>query len=161
VSLSSAVYGASIGGADRVTGTYVSFSGPNKKHWPEIHKEPELPARLVAELATDINNLKNTILQQILAHFGEGIVHAVQSSWQTFDEWQSRMSASVHQDTWRPLCVHMAIIPNIPSDHASSRPRLTVPLTWHKQPCHFSHFSYPFAPLVPPPALAPNLTNSI
>ena len=47
------------------------------------------------------------IMQQNSAHFEEGIVRAIQSAWQTFDEWQSRMSASV-QDTWRVLGTHMA-----------------------------------------------------
>jgi PH (Pleckstrin Homology) domain-containing protein/BAR-like protein len=53
------------------------------------------------------------IMQENSAHFEEGIVRAIQSAWQTFDEWQSRMSASV-QDTWRSLGVHMA---SIPPDH--------------------------------------------
>ena len=53
------------------------------------------------------------IMQQNSAHFEEGIVRAIQSAWQTFDEWQSRMSASV-QDTWRSLGGHMA---SIPPDH--------------------------------------------
>ena len=47
------------------------------------------------------------IMQQNSAHFEEGIVRAIQSAWQTFDEWQSRMSASV-QDVWRSLSTHMA-----------------------------------------------------
>ncbi|KAH9046102.1 hypothetical protein EDB84DRAFT_1630369 [Lactarius hengduanensis] len=46
-------------------------------------------------------------MQQNSAHFEERFVRAVQSAWQTFDEWQSRMSASV-QDTWRSLGAHMA-----------------------------------------------------
>lgn len=46
-------------------------------------------------------------MQQNSAHFEEGIVRAIQSAWQTFDEWQSRMSTSV-QDTWRVLGGHMA-----------------------------------------------------
>lgn len=41
-------------------------------------------------------------MQQNSAHFEEGIVRSLQSAWQTFDEWQSRMSISV-QDTWRTL----------------------------------------------------------
>jgi hypothetical protein len=53
------------------------------------------------------------IMQQNSAHFEEGIVRAIQSAWQTFDEWQSRMSATV-QDTWRLLGSHMA---SIPPDH--------------------------------------------
>ncbi|KAI0247704.1 hypothetical protein BJV78DRAFT_1243433 [Lactifluus subvellereus] len=53
------------------------------------------------------------IMQQNSAHFEEGIVRAIQSAWQTFDEWQSRMSAAV-QDTWRSLGAHMG---SIPPDH--------------------------------------------
>ena len=47
------------------------------------------------------------IMQQNSAHFEEGIVRAIQSAWQTFDEWQSRMSVGV-QDVWRGLSTHMA-----------------------------------------------------
>ena len=47
------------------------------------------------------------IMQQNSAHFEEGIVRAVQSAWQTFDEWQARMSSAV-QETWRALGGHMA-----------------------------------------------------
>jgi len=39
------------------------------------------------------------IMQQNSAHFEEGIVRSIQSAWQTFDEWSSRMSAQV-QETW-------------------------------------------------------------
>lgn len=46
-------------------------------------------------------------MQQNSAHFEEGIVRSIQSAWQTFDEWQSRMSSSV-QDTWRILGSSMA-----------------------------------------------------
>jgi hypothetical protein len=46
------------------------------------------------------------IMQQNSAHFEEGIVRSIQSAWATFDEWQSRMSASV-QETWRQLGVNM------------------------------------------------------
>lgn len=46
-------------------------------------------------------------MQQNSAHFEEGIVRSIQSAWQTFDEWQSRMSGSV-QDTWRGLGQGMA-----------------------------------------------------
>lgn len=47
------------------------------------------------------------IMQQSSAHFEEGIVRSLQSTWQTFDEWQSRMSATVQQ-TWRVLAESMA-----------------------------------------------------
>ncbi|TFK61159.1 hypothetical protein BDN72DRAFT_872793 [Pluteus cervinus] len=47
------------------------------------------------------------IMQQNSAHFEEGIVRAIQSAWQTFDEWQSRMTDAI-QDSWRSLSTHMA-----------------------------------------------------
>jgi hypothetical protein len=47
------------------------------------------------------------IMQQSSAHFEEGIVRSIQSTWQTFDEWQSRMSTTVQQ-TWRILGESMA-----------------------------------------------------
>ncbi|KAF8336107.1 hypothetical protein F5887DRAFT_1248382 [Amanita rubescens] len=50
------------------------------------------------------------IMQQNSAHFEEGIVRAIQSAWQTFDEWQSRASASV-QDTYRNLSNHLGSLP--------------------------------------------------
>ena len=46
------------------------------------------------------------IIQQNSANFEEGIVRAIQSAWQTFDEWQSRMSAQV-QEIWQGLSEHM------------------------------------------------------
>ncbi|KAG2116871.1 hypothetical protein BD769DRAFT_1485290 [Suillus cothurnatus] len=42
------------------------------------------------------------IMQQNSAHFEEGIVRAIQSAWQTYDEWRSRMTNSV-QDTWHTM----------------------------------------------------------
>ena len=52
------------------------------------------------------------IMQQNSAHFEEGIVRSIQSAWQTFDEWQSRMSTSV-QETWRHMGVTMAqVVPD-------------------------------------------------
>ncbi|GMK60070.1 hypothetical protein CspeluHIS016_0902870 [Cutaneotrichosporon spelunceum] len=47
------------------------------------------------------------IMQQNSAHFEEGIVRSIQSTWATFDEWQVRMSASV-QETWRQLGANMS-----------------------------------------------------
>jgi hypothetical protein len=47
------------------------------------------------------------IMQQNSAHFEEGIVRSIQSTWSTFDEWQGRMSAAV-QETWKHLGVAMA-----------------------------------------------------
>lgn len=49
------------------------------------------------------------IMQQNSAHFEEGVVRSIQSAWQTFDEWQSRMSTAV-QDTWRVLGQSMAAL---------------------------------------------------
>lgn len=49
------------------------------------------------------------IMQQNSAHFEEGVVRSIQSAWQTFDEWQSRMSSAV-QDTWRILGQNMAAL---------------------------------------------------
>ncbi|KAF8901966.1 hypothetical protein CPB85DRAFT_1377262 [Mucidula mucida] len=75
-----------------------------------VAKERELSTKLIADLYVHEENLLQKsiiIMQQNSAHFEEGIVRAIQSAWQTFDEWQSRMSASV-QDTWRVLGGQMA-----------------------------------------------------
>jgi hypothetical protein len=42
------------------------------------------------------------IMQQNSAHFEILLVRSIQSAWQTFEEWQSRMAASV-QETWKHL----------------------------------------------------------
>jgi len=47
------------------------------------------------------------VMQQNSAHFENGIVRAIQSAWQTFDEWQSRAVTS-NQDAYRALSAHMA-----------------------------------------------------
>lgn len=49
------------------------------------------------------------IMQQNSAHFEEGVVRSIQSAWQTFDEWQSRMSSQV-QETWRNMSLSMATL---------------------------------------------------
>lgn len=46
-------------------------------------------------------------MQQNSATFEEGIVRAIQSAWQTYDEWQSRMNSSV-QEIWRGIGTQMA-----------------------------------------------------
>ena len=46
-------------------------------------------------------------MQQNSAHFEEGIVRALQSAWQTFEEWQSRASLSI-QDSFGGLSSHFA-----------------------------------------------------
>lgn len=71
------------------------------------------PSRYVANVAVarqlqkqvhEENALQKSIIimQQNSAHFEEGIVRAIQSAWQTYDEWHSRMSSAV-QETWRVL----------------------------------------------------------
>jgi hypothetical protein len=66
-------------------------------------------ARQLQKQVHEENALQKSIIimQQNSAHFEEGIVRAIQSAWQTFDEWQSRMNNSC-QDVWRGLSVHMA-----------------------------------------------------
>ncbi|KAG8744155.1 hypothetical protein FRC10_010724 [Ceratobasidium sp. 414] len=49
------------------------------------------------------------IMQQNSAHFEEGVVRSIQSAWQTFEEWNSRMSTSV-QETWRVMGNTMAAL---------------------------------------------------
>ncbi|KXN82120.1 Cytoskeletal signaling protein slm1 [Leucoagaricus sp. SymC.cos] len=50
------------------------------------------------------------VMQQNSAHFETGIVRAIQSAWQTFDEWLARASSS-NQETYRSLSAHMASLP--------------------------------------------------
>jgi hypothetical protein len=73
---------------------YVANMAVTRQLQKQVHEENALQKSII-------------IMQQNSAHFEEGIVRAVQSAWQTFDEWQSRMSTSV-QDTWRALGTHMA-----------------------------------------------------
>lgn len=67
------------------------------------------------ELITQVNEenaLQKSIIimQQNSAHFEEGVVRSVQSAWQTFDEWQSRMSTQI-QETWKTMSLSMASLP--------------------------------------------------
>lgn len=57
------------------------------------------------------NSLQKSIIimQQNSAHFEEGIVRSIQSAWQTYEEWRSRMSSSV-QDTWAIMAQNMATL---------------------------------------------------
>jgi len=73
---------------------YVANMAVTRQLQKQVHEENLLQKSII-------------IMQQNSAHFEEGIVRAIQSAWQTFDEWQSRMSASV-QDTWHHLGTHMA-----------------------------------------------------
>ncbi|KDQ19293.1 hypothetical protein BOTBODRAFT_27873 [Botryobasidium botryosum FD-172 SS1] len=67
--------------------------------------------RQLSKQVNEENALQKSIIimQQNSAHFEEGIVRSLQSAWQTFEEWQSRMSSSV-QDTWRVLGQSMATL---------------------------------------------------
>lgn len=52
------------------------------------------------------------IMQQNSAHFEEGVVRAIQTAWETFDSWQSRMAQQV-QESWGNMGVLMkSIQPN-------------------------------------------------
>ncbi len=68
-------------------------------------------ARQLQKQVHEENALQKSIIimQQNSAHFEEGIVRAVQSAWQTFDEWQMRMNSQI-QDTWRGVATHMAAL---------------------------------------------------
>lgn len=78
------------------------------------HRSPILPppsyvanAHVLGQLTKQVhaeNALQKSIIimQQNSAHFEEGLVRALQSAWATFDEWSTRMSASV-QETWRAM----------------------------------------------------------
>ncbi|KAF9446982.1 hypothetical protein P691DRAFT_672409 [Macrolepiota fuliginosa MF-IS2] len=69
-------------------------------------------ARQLQQQVKEENRLQKSIImmQQNSAHFEEGIVRAIQSAWQTFDEWQSRAAAS-GQTIYRSLAAHLASLP--------------------------------------------------
>ncbi|KZV77407.1 hypothetical protein PENSPDRAFT_597339 [Peniophora sp. CONT] len=73
---------------------YIANAAVSRQLAKQVHEENALQKSII-------------IMQQNSAHFEEGIVRAVQSAWQTFDEWQSRMSTAV-QETWTALGGHMA-----------------------------------------------------
>jgi hypothetical protein len=77
-----------------ISSRYVSNMGVIRQLQKQVHEENLLQKSII-------------IMQQNSAHFEEGIVRAIQSAWQTFDEWQSRMSVGV-QDVWRVLGTNMA-----------------------------------------------------
>lgn len=68
---------------------------------------PQLQKQVIEE-----NLLQKSVIvmQQNSAHFEEGIVRAIQSAWQTFDEWQSRAAGS-NQEMYRSLSAHLASLP--------------------------------------------------
>ncbi|KAF8623293.1 hypothetical protein AX17_007465 [Amanita inopinata Kibby_2008] len=72
---------------------YVANQAVHRQLQKQVHEENLLQKSIV-------------IMQQNSAHFEEGIVRAIQSAWQTFDEWQSRASAII-QDTYRSLSTHL------------------------------------------------------
>ncbi|KAH7884879.1 hypothetical protein F5I97DRAFT_1812689 [Phlebopus sp. FC_14] len=76
------------------TDPYVANAAVARQLRKQVHEENALQKSII-------------IMQQNSAHFEEGIVRAIQSAWQTYDEWQSRMSSSV-QDTWRTLGENMS-----------------------------------------------------
>ncbi|KAJ7597354.1 hypothetical protein C8J56DRAFT_919846 [Mycena floridula] len=73
---------------------YVSNQAVVRQLQKQVHEENLLQKSII-------------IIQQNSANFEEGIVRSIQSAWQTFDEWQSRMSVAV-QETWSHLATHMA-----------------------------------------------------
>ncbi|KAG7448406.1 uncharacterized protein BT62DRAFT_889346 [Guyanagaster necrorhizus] len=76
------------------TDPYVANTAVIRQLQKQVHEENLLQKSII-------------IMQQNSATFEEGIVRAIQSAWQTFDEWQSRMSSSV-QETWRSLGTQMS-----------------------------------------------------
>jgi len=79
---------------------YIVNMHVSKQLHKQVHEENALQKSII-------------IMQQNSAHFEEGVVRSVQSAWQTFDEWQSRMATSV-QDTWKLLGQSMG---SLPPDH--------------------------------------------
>ncbi|EKM77876.1 hypothetical protein AGABI1DRAFT_107696 [Agaricus bisporus var. burnettii JB137-S8] len=68
---------------------------------------PQLQKQVVEE-----NLLQKSVIvmQQQSAHFEEGIVRAIKSAWQTFDEWQSRTAGSI-QDMFHSVSSHLTQLP--------------------------------------------------
>lgn len=66
-------------------------------------------ARQLRQQVNEENALQKSIIimQQNSAHFEILLVRSVQSAWQTFEEWQARMSSSI-QETWKHLGESMA-----------------------------------------------------
>jgi hypothetical protein len=83
-------------GVTNKTDPYVVNVAVRRQLQRQVHEENALQKSII-------------IMQQNSAHFEEGVVRAVQSAWQTFDEWQARMNSSV-QETWRTLASTMAAL---------------------------------------------------
>jgi hypothetical protein len=73
---------------------YVANSLVARQLFKQVHEENLLQKSIV-------------IMQQNSAHFEEGIVRALQSAWQTYDEWQTRASHS-NQEALRSLSTSIA-----------------------------------------------------
>ncbi|KAJ7644189.1 hypothetical protein FB45DRAFT_784043 [Roridomyces roridus] len=76
------------------TDPYVTNAAVVRQLTKQVHEENLLQKSII-------------IMQQNSAHFEEGIVRAVQSAWQTYEEWQARMSASIAA-THTELAAHMS-----------------------------------------------------
>ncbi|KAJ6563638.1 hypothetical protein DFH09DRAFT_889381, partial [Mycena vulgaris] len=76
------------------TDPYVANAAVVRQLTKQVHEENLLQKSII-------------IMQQNSAHFEEGIVRAIQSAWQTYDEWQARMGASI-ASTHTELTAHMA-----------------------------------------------------
>ncbi|KDQ58910.1 hypothetical protein JAAARDRAFT_46561 [Jaapia argillacea MUCL 33604] len=73
---------------------YVVNTGVTRQLRKQVHEENALQKSII-------------IMQQNSAHFESGIVRAIQSAWQTYDEWQSRASSSI-QNTLSGLSAQFA-----------------------------------------------------
>ncbi|KAJ7772839.1 hypothetical protein DFH07DRAFT_801688 [Mycena maculata] len=78
------------------TDPYVANAAVVRQLTKQVHEENLLQKSII-------------IMQQNSAHFEEGIVRALQSAWQTYDEWQTRMGASI-ATTHTDLTAHMAAL---------------------------------------------------
>jgi len=72
---------------------YVSNMSVARQLQKQVHEENALQKSII-------------IIQQNSAHFEQGIVRAIQSAWQTYDEWQTRASSQT-EDVLRGLATHM------------------------------------------------------
>ncbi|KAJ7438204.1 hypothetical protein B0H11DRAFT_2105399 [Mycena galericulata] len=78
------------------TDPYVANTAVVRQLTKQVHEENLLQKSII-------------IMQQNSAHFEEGIVRAIQSAWQTYDEWQARATSSIAQ-THSEVAAHMAAL---------------------------------------------------
>ncbi|KNZ82007.1 Phosphatidylinositol 4,5-bisphosphate-binding protein SLM1 [Termitomyces sp. J132] len=76
------------------TDPFVSNQAVERQLQRQVHEENLLQKSII-------------IMQQNSAHFEEGIVRAIQSAWQTYDEWSSRSTLAI-QDSSRALSLRMS-----------------------------------------------------